>query len=459
MQSRNQFPNLFFNILSPAATAALAIAILVALTVLQGQSAQAQTGVIYNFTGGVDGAYPSSGLTTDGAGNLYGTTCGQVCGSGTNSYGSVFQLTKHGSSWVFTPLYNFQGGADGSAPMSRVIIGPGGALYGTTMSGGTDGECYFWISPGGCGTVFKLTPPYHVAPNAVGGSKDSPAAGGWTKSVLYQFSGGADGGNPFVGDLIFDEAGNLYGTTAGGGSIGAGTVYELTPTSGGWTETVLYSFGANGEGNPLGGVVFDGSGNLYLSAFYGGEQSGGLNGAIFQLTPSGSSWTENLLYGFQGSGDGANPIGGVTFDQHGNLFGTTSEDGYYNPAGGTAFMLDGSAGWSFSLLYNFPGPNSQWGWPQGPWASLTATDGADGEKNFYGTTTADGSYGSGSIFSLTYNSYGQWQYSSLWSFGELQNDGAYPISGLAFGVNDGYAYLTTQGGGTHGVGTVFRVSP
>ena len=79
-----------------------------------------------------------------------------------------FKLTKHGSSWVFAPLYNFQGGADGSAPISRVIIGPGSTLYGTTLDGGIDGGCYFWLSTGGCGTVFKLTPPYHVGPNAVG---------------------------------------------------------------------------------------------------------------------------------------------------------------------------------------------------------------------------------------------------------------------------------------------------
>jgi uncharacterized repeat protein (TIGR03803 family) len=274
--------------------------------------------------------------------------------------------------------------------------------------------------------------------------------------VLYRFSGGSDGGNPFVGDLIFDEAGNLYGTTAIGGAIGAGAVYELTPTSGGWTETVLYSFGVNGDGWPLGGVVFDGSGNLYGSEFYGGQ--GAISGAVFQLTPSGSSWTENILYAFQGSGDGSNPIGGLTFDQNGNLYGTASEDTFSDWEGGSLFKLDANNGWNFNLLYDFPDSNTSWEYPAGPWATLTAAQGASGEKSFYGTTAADGSYGNGSIFSWTYNSSSGWQDSSLWTFGGVQNGGAYPISGVAFNANDGYAYITTRGGGTQGMGTVFRLS-
>ncbi len=321
MQGRNQFPNLLLNIISRAVTAALAIAFLAALTLVLSQSAQTQTGVIYNFTGAVDGAYPSAGLTSDGAGNLYGTTCGQVCGSGTNSYGSVFQLTKHGSSWVFTPLYNFQGGADGSAPISRVMIGPGGVLYGTTLDGGTDGGCYFWLSTGGCGTVFKLR-------------------------------------------------------------VCASIVLRVSRSK--------YRF-------------------------------------LF--------WREDH------KGRGCFP-----------------DDTFTNWEGGTLFKLDASDGWNFSLLYHFPDSNTSWESPAGPWTSLTVTDGTSGEKNFYGTTVADGTYGSGSIFSWTYSN-GWWQYSSLWNFGGVQNDGAYPISGLQFGVNDGYAYVTTQGGGTHGMGTVFRIMP
>jgi uncharacterized repeat protein (TIGR03803 family) len=277
--------------------------------------------------------------------------------------------------------------------------------------------------------------------------------------VLYRFTGGADGGNPFTGDLIFDQAGNLYGTTAIGGSNLAGVVYELTPTSGGWTEAVLYSFGVNGaDANPLGGVIFDGSGNLYGSEFYGGGW-GGLCGAVFQLTPSGSSWTENILYGFQCSTDGANPIGGVTFDQNGNLYGTTSENTIYNWTGGTLFMLNGTSGWNFSLLWNFTGGGGAWSWPSGPWTSLTATDGASGYKNFYGTASSDGNYPYyGSIFSWTYDYPWGYEYSALWNFGQVQNDGAYPISSVAFNGNDGYAYVTTQSGGTNGLGTVFRAS-
>ncbi|MFZ0795539.1 MAG: choice-of-anchor tandem repeat GloVer-containing protein [Candidatus Korobacteraceae bacterium] len=111
------------------------------------------------------------------------------------------------------------------------------------------------------------------------------------------------------------------------------------------------------------------------------------------------------------------------------------------------------------MLYHFPDSNTSWNYPAGPWTSLTATQGAYGEKNFYGTTTGDGSYGRGSIFSWTYNSSGGWQYSTLWNFGGVQNDGAYPMSGVAFNANDGYVYVTTQGGGTQAMGTVFRITP
>ena len=271
----------------------LAVTALFTLTFIFPESTQAQAGsVIYNFTGGVDDAYPLAGLTVDAAGNLYGTTCGQACPFQTGSNGNVFRLSRRGSGWVFTTLYTFKGGSDGAVPASRVVFGPDGNLYGTTIAGGI-GACSFYQL--GCGTVFKLTPPAHVPPNV---------AGGWTKTALYSFKGGIDGANPYLGDLIFDQAGNIYGTTFYGGTYNLGTVYKLTPSVGGWTESILYSFST--EALPTAGLIFDQSGNLYGTTFAGGCDS--YCGAVFELTPSDSGWTEHVLYRFQGSGDGAGPL-------------------------------------------------------------------------------------------------------------------------------------------------------
>ena len=171
--------------------------------------------------------------------------------------GVVFRLAREGQGWVLSPIYSFGSQKDdGVNPVSRVVFGPGGLLYGTTSSGGS----------GRGGTVFSLKPPATACKAAL-----CP----WVETILYNFTGGADGGDPLYGDLSFDQAGNIYGTTAGGGSSGEGVVFKLARSGSGWTESVLWNFtGGSDGGLPVSGVIFDSAGNLYgttgkLPAGYG----------------------------------------------------------------------------------------------------------------------------------------------------------------------------------------------
>jgi uncharacterized repeat protein (TIGR03803 family) len=426
MRNNRQVTNLSFS--AKSLTAALAIAVMSSLLLASTGSAQAQ-GVIYNFTGGADGAYPVAGLTVDAAGNLYGTTCGSFCGDGTGSNGTVFRLSPTRSRWVFTTLYRFQGGSDGSTPMSRVIFGPDGSLYGTTYWGGG----YPCPAGNGCGTVFKLTPPARTSPTAMEG---------WTETVLYRFTGGSDGAYPYFGDLLFDQAGNLYG-----GTDTTGTVYKLTPASGGWTESVIYNFGTS-----VSGVIIDESGNLYGTAF-----GGYLPGEVFELLPSQSGWTRKTLYSFQGNGDGANPVGGVVFDPYSSaMLGTTSDDSPDGSGAGTLFSL----GSQFRSLQHFTG-NLLGSYYSGPRASLTARQSAYDYawQDYFGTTCEDGRYGYGSIFSWAWTCEGCYCYQAFRTLYDFAggSDGAYFYGGVAFDANNYYAYVAALYGGSHGLGTVFSM--
>jgi uncharacterized repeat protein (TIGR03803 family) len=336
MQSKEQFHKLISRTILRAATVAVAIATVFALVTILTQSAQAQTfTVLYTFTGGADGAYPYAGLTMDRGGNLYGTTQflgGNGCGG--FGCGTVFRLKHAGPGWILNPLYSFQGGPnDGASPLARVIIGPDGSLYGTTSGGGAPG-CSFQGSEG-CGTVFNLKPPPAACKTAL-----CP----WTETVLYRFTGGSDGANPQNGALLIAPSGVIYGTTVQGGAYGYGVVFSLTPTSGGWTYSVIYSFtgGFDGAG-PYSGVILDNKGNLYGTTPGGGWY--GL-GAVYELMPAGSGWQEKLLWSFTGTrqdGWGITPVGGLIFDGSGNLYGTT-ENNYFQPPGGGVFELSPSDG-------------------------------------------------------------------------------------------------------------------
>jgi uncharacterized repeat protein (TIGR03803 family) len=244
--------------------------------------------VLYSFTEGADGTYPRAELVRDGAGNLYGTT--EAGGTGTcnldflSGCGVVFELIRCDSApsgYEYKVLYRFTGGADGANPVASLIRDTAGNLYGTTPQGGHQSSaCTFEQGYGGngtCGVVFK------VSPNG-------------TETVLYRFTGGADGGNPVSG-LVRDASGNLYGTTQNGGSESSacmyfgttcGVVFKLSPTG---AETVLHTFtgGADG-GNPIGlGLIQDLAGNLYGTAAAGGESFSTCGetgcGVVFKLTP------------------------------------------------------------------------------------------------------------------------------------------------------------------------------
>ncbi len=408
----------------------LALASALALTIAVTRSAQAQTfDVLHSFTGGGDGASPGAGLTMDKGGNFYGTT--EHGGpNGPNGYGTVFKLTHKGSGWVLTSLYSFAGGDDGANPAARVIVGPNGTLYGTTAYGGGNG-----CGGKGCGTVFNLRPPMSNPINVLSS---------WTETVLYRFTGGNDGARP-VGDLVFDQSGNIYGTTAGGGSSQEGTVYELTPSNGDWTETVLWSFtGGNDGGKPAAGVIFDNAGNLY-----GTTQIGGTNGfgSVFQLAAAGSSWSQSTVYSFQNGGDGASPVGGLILDSSGNLYGTATSKG--QGSGGTLFELtpQQNGNWALTVLYAFVGQAGG-----GPQASLTMDDAG----NLYGTTYKDGAYGSGSAFRLIPAS-GGWNYVDLHDF-TSGSDGAQPVSNLVLDAN-GNLYGTAFAAGGYGYGVIFEILP
>jgi uncharacterized repeat protein (TIGR03803 family) len=404
-----------------------ALAIFAATLFVMSTFAAAQEKVLHSFNNdGTDGAYPQAGLIFDAAGNLYGTTHG----GGANSYGTVFEMTPAaGGTWTERVLHSFAGGTDGTNPAAGLIFDAAGNLYGTTTQGGL----YNY------GIVFELT----------------PAAGGtWIFNELYNFRGGTDGANPYA-ELIFDAAGNLYGTTLNGGSTGTGygTVFELTPAAGGtWTEQVLYSFRGGTDGTwPYAGLIFDAAGNLYGTTPNGSTNNGGI---AFELTPAaGGTWTEKVLYSFQGGTEGWNPFAGLIFDAAGNLYGTTAAGGGAQNAG-TVFELTPAAGgtWTEKVLWSLRNP------PDGnaPYSKLIF----DGAGNLYGTTVHGGTPGYGMVFELTPAAGGTWTEQVLHSFSGWigGRDGANPLAGLIFD-GAGNLYGTTDEGGTSGAGTVFEVTP
>lgn len=407
-------------------TIALAFILGLAIT----PTAQAQTyQVIYNFTGGADGAYPSTGLTIDGPGNIYGTAFG---GGGAQKFGTVFNLDNDGGGWSLAPIYAFQAGSDGAGPISALVIGPDGALYGSTSAGG-GGPCVSGSGYHGCGTVYSLRPPSQ-APATV--------LYNWSSTILHRFSI-TDGSYP-QGALTFDSSGNIYGTTVNGGDAGWGVIYKLTPSGGGWTQDILYQAQGNGDGaSPMGGIVFDQSGNLYGVFTQNGPNN---NGAVYELSPSGSGWRESTVHSFTYHGtDGSTPQGGPIFDNAGNLYGSTVHD---VNGGGTVFEMERSGGgWSYNFLYGLSG-----GIDLGPYDKLTM----DAAGNLYGTTYADGQYGYGSVFKLTRSS-GGWTYASLHDF-TGGRDGANPICQLVFD-SSGNLYGTATNGGTKNMGVVFEITP
>jgi uncharacterized repeat protein (TIGR03803 family) len=333
---------------------------------------------------------PHGNLTFDAAGNLYGTTeDGGGSGCGGSGCGAVWKLARNAKgAWTVTILHAFTGGAftagvDGAYPLAGLIFDLAGNLYGTTAGGGDLG-CH---KPYGCGVVFKLTP--------------NPD-GTWTESVLHSFTG-ADGWEPDAG-LIFDATGNLYSTTYVGGAYGQGVVFKLTPNPDGtWTESVLYSFtgGADG-GYPEAGLIFDAAGDLYGTTAFGGSATcpgGDECGVVFKLAPNpDGTWTESVLHSFTGGADGANPFAGLIFDAAGNLYCTTVGGGDSTACPslggcGVVFKLSSSSsGWSETVLHTFIGFGAN------PYAPVIF----DRAGNLYGTTLlGNPAFDDGLMFEIT----------------------------------------------------------
>ncbi|HEX4158897.1 MAG TPA: choice-of-anchor tandem repeat GloVer-containing protein [Rhizomicrobium sp.] len=321
--------------------------------------------VLHRFGTNVkDGIYPDSSAILDKEGNLYGTTSE----GGINDAGTVFELVR--GKWKQVVLHRFTGGADGGSPHGTLVFGPDGALYGAAGFGGASGA----------GLIYRF-------------SQD--AKGKWKEEILYNFANGADGGYPYC-TPIFDKSGNIYGTTLNGGNAGNGVVFELSPPVGGksWTETVLHSFDDADDGaEPRIGVIMDGAGNLYGTTESGGSIG---YGAIFEVSPQGGgSWAESVIYNFDFSPNGGSPgYSGLVLDASGNLYGTTQTGG--TAENGVAFELSpqGGGNWTESVLHTFQGA------PDGAQPEAGLLPGADGDlygTTFYGGDAAD----SGTVFRIT----------------------------------------------------------
>jgi uncharacterized repeat protein (TIGR03803 family) len=419
-----------------ARSVALALTI-ISLVLAANAGAQTET-VLFSITGGADGVYPFGGVISDAAGNFYGTTeYGGVNGA---CCGSVWEISPASAGgYTETVLHTFTGGTDGATSYAGLVLDAAGNVYGTTSRGGNLHGC----GGTGCGVVFEFSPN---------------SSGGWSETILHNFTGEEDGGEPWT-SLIFDAAGNLYGTTYGGGSPnGGGVVFKLSPNgSGGWSETVLHTFsgGADG-GNPFGTLTFDAVGNLYGTTTAGGKVDC-LCGVVFELSPTVSGpWKETLLHTFSGN-DGNTPQAGLVWDTAGNLYGSTVYGGQRfgcdGEGCGVIFELSPGAGapWKYTAFHIFNQNQLARGiYPQGDLL-------LDSAGNVYGTGSEGGC--AGVFFKLSPNS-GGWTESVLHSFscGNNKDDGSQP-SGALVSDSLGNIYGATNLGGVHNSGTVYKITP
>jgi uncharacterized repeat protein (TIGR03803 family) len=428
----------------PRTLALLQLVILFAITVMfsPGVSAASKFKVLHAFGG--DGTSPSGALLFDNAGNLYGTTVNGgssgscLYGQGTGC-GIIFELTlQQSGKWKETTLYRFQGGSDGGNPNGSLVFDATGNLYGTTLQGG-EGESY------GCGTIFQLT----------------PGSAGWTESLVRTFcsAGAIDGYFP-RGGLLQDSAGNLYGITESGGANLGGVAFELTPSSGGWTENVLNSFCLVGDcstqgAQPVAGLTLDATGNLYGTTIAGGQTTFGCFGdfppgcgLVFELKHhSNGKWTEKVPRYFKGP-DGGGPASTLTFDSAGNLYGTTSYDGAFGA--GTVFKLAPSSHgrWTETILYNFRSGSNQ--------SAINSGVVFDTAGNLYGATDPDGTC-CGVVYRLSPAKNGRWTYTALHTFSGGRDGGR--TDGNLILDKQGNLYGTAENGGANAAGVVFEVTP
>ena len=399
-----------------------------AATLFAGHALAAPETVIYPFAGGADGGFPQAGLIADANGNFYGTTTSD--GAGHN--GVVFELSPPPAGktqWTETVLYAFTGGKDGGDPQARLVMDAKGDLFGTAYQGGKDGQ----------GTVFELKPP-----------KKGETA--WTFSLVHSFTGKDDGGAPWS-TLILDNAGNLYGTASQGGTGVVGVVFEFTKNTdkAGWTETVLYNFtGNNDGGEPYGNLVVGPDGALYGTAVAYGANN---YGTLYRLVPSdsGNGYSFDLLYAFAGGKDGSTPRDGMILGNDGNFYGTTA--GFDNSQG-TVFRLSNNNGtFTETPLYAFSGAGFT---GNGPWATVSQ----DSSGKLYGTTLGVGRSSNGEVFQLTPPKTGNhWSASVLHAF-KGGTDGQFPHSTVLIGADGALFGTAEGTAGQSGFfpGTVWKIT-
>jgi uncharacterized repeat protein (TIGR03803 family) len=404
------------------------------LTISTLASAQ-QEAVLHNFAqNGVDGASPNAGVILDKAGNLYGTTTT----GGTASVGTVYELSPVvGGGWTERILHSFNNdGVDGQNPASSLVFDAGGNLYGTTLNGGKFGG----------GTVFELSPN---------------GGGGWRELVLANFSNDSAGGGSPASGVSFDREGNLFGTLSSGGlgtgcgSLGCGTVYELVPKpGGGWHEKTVHSFTNDGiDGyHPTSGLVNDVHNNLYGVTNEGGTAN---QGTVYQLSPkTGGGWSISILHSFSFNGtDGYYPNAGVTLDANGNLYGTTHNGGAFSSlsgGGGTVYELSPAVGesWTENILASFDISST------GPVYPISGVV-MDSSGALYGSTYQGGTNGEGVTYKLQ-PAQGGWTQTILHNFQNNGRDGMLPVGNLTIRSSH-VLYGVTSGGGGHKVGTVFAI--
>jgi uncharacterized repeat protein (TIGR03803 family) len=387
----------------------------ITLALTAGAWTQTET-IAYSFTGGSDGGSPSGGVILGSKGTLYGS----AESGGANGAGVVFELIPSSSGgWLEHVLYSFNGFVnqkDGYFPVGGLVFDKKGNLYGTTLGGGTSLQ----------GTAFEIIP----LPD-----------GTWTEKVIYNFPGGTSVGSPQGMSFAIDGAGNLYGFSVSGCTYGFGCVFELVAGST-WTLKILHSFSGGNDGyEPFGSsLVLDGAGNLY-----GSTTGGGLHdyGVVFKLTPqSDGTWSEKVLYSFNGLGGVASPTGKLTIDSQGNIYGTAYD----------AFELSPDANGIYTEkdLHFFSGGKDG----AEPEAGVTS----DSAGNLYGTTYTGGAH-RGTVFELSPASNGTWTEKVLHAFSATGGDGVYPYVFPLSIDGEGHLYGTTSTGGSSNYGVVYEVTP
>ena len=348
----------------------------------------------------------------------------------------------------FKLLYGFTGGSDGYNPQGGLVFDDNGALYGTTFFGGTvNNECNV-----GCGTVFRLARTNRHR----------------KLETIHSFAGYPNDVGHSYAHVTFDKSGNLYGTAGGGGlnlcfdGFPCGGIFNLSPSRGGWDESVIYNFTKHSGETPYSGLTLY-KGVLYGTTWFGPESKGNVgNGTVFTLALENGSWKHKIIHAFAGGVDGYEPYADLVFDKNGNPYGST-------PYGGTSYSGDifklvrnGKGGWNETLLYSFAS-----NYVSGAYPSALVFDSSG---NLYGVTSSGGTttgqdcriYGCGTVFELKHGKTG-WRQIILYKFAG-GGDGYSPGAGLVFD-NAGSLYGTTFLGGTGtcqfgqypGCGTVFKL--